>query len=167
MRFSPVPRYAFPRLTDVTADFLRGIGVTLLLLDLDNTVAPYGAKLPSEAVLQWLSELKNSGVRLFFISNNRQRGRVERFAEAMEIGYVKAAGKPSPRAVLETVRRMGVTPSQTALAGDQVYTDVLAANRAGVVSIAVRPLRLKNPILAIRYALEAPFRMMRRGGDDN
>jgi HAD superfamily phosphatase (TIGR01668 family) len=104
--------------------------------------------------------MKNSGVRLFFVSNNRQRGRVERFAEALEIGYVKAAGKPSPRAALEIVRKMGVTPSQAALAGDQVYTDVLAANRAGVASIAVRPIRLKNPVLAIRYALEAPFRWM-------
>ncbi len=72
--------------------------------------------------------------------------------------FVKKAKKPSPRGIIEAMRRCGKKPEETALAGDQSYTDVLGANLAGATSILVQPLSLRNPLLAVRYVLELPWR---------
>ncbi|MDR2665222.1 MAG: HAD-IIIA family hydrolase [Oscillospiraceae bacterium] len=160
MSFSPVPSYSFGAVTDISHEFLRGIGVTFLMLDLDNTIAPYGADTPDDGVVRWADALRAEGIRLFIVSNSRKRGRAEQFAKSLRIGYINAAGKPSPAGVLAAVRGCGAATGSSALVGDQIYTDTLAANRAGVTSILVKPLRLNNAFLAARYGLEAPFRAL-------
>jgi predicted HAD superfamily phosphohydrolase YqeG len=35
---------------------------------------------------------------------------------------------------------MGVTAAQTAVVGDQIFTDILGGNRAGLYTILVKPL---------------------------
>ncbi|MDR1590097.1 MAG: HAD-IIIA family hydrolase [Oscillospiraceae bacterium] len=162
MKFSPVPAYSFGAVSDISAAFLREIGVTFLMLDLDNTLAPYGADAPEERVVRWADSVRAGGVRLFIVSNSRRPGRAERLAGMMRIGYIKNARKPSPAGIFAALRESGSAPDRAAFAGDQVYTDTLAANRAGVTSILVRPIRLSNAFLAARYGLEAPFRAMAR-----
>jgi len=160
MSFSPIPQYSFRNLTDISTEFLSKLGVKFLMLDLDNTVAAYSEHSPSESVAQWVADVKSSGVELVIVSNSVREGRVETFAEALRIGYIKGASKPSPKAIVKVMRDSGFDLNASALIGDQVYTDTLAANRAGVVSIIVKPRRFTNPFLALRYALEAPFRAM-------
>ena len=162
MGFSPIPHYAFRKLTDISAEFLEGLGIGFLMLDLDNTVAAYSEHTPSDSVLQWAAQIKDSGIELIIVSNSVREGRVEAFAEALRTGFVKGASKPSPKVVVQTMKDSGFAPEKSALVGDQIYTDTLAANRAGAVSIIVRPRRFTNPFLAIRYALEAPFRAICR-----
>jgi len=161
MRIFPVPDYKFKSLLAVTPEFLRARGVTLLLLDVDNTISPYGSAGPSPEFLRWAEETKAAGVRLFIVSNNR-RGRPGLFARAAGIPFVGGAKKPSRSGLFRAMEEAGAAAGETALAGDQIYTDVLAANRAGAVSILVEPIRLSNPLHALRYALELPFRLARR-----
>ncbi|MDR2358075.1 MAG: HAD hydrolase-like protein [Oscillospiraceae bacterium] len=160
MSFSPVPAYSFDAVTDIRSAFLRDIGVTFLMLDLDNTLAPYGSDVPDERVVRWADTLRAGGIRLFIVSNSRRPGRTERVAGVLRVDYIKNARKPSPAGVIAAIRKAGGAPERSALAGDQIYTDTLAANRAGVTSILVRPIRLGNAFLAARYGLEAPFRAM-------
>ena len=162
MRFSPIPQYAFRKLTDISPDFLEKLDIGFLMLDLDNTVAAYSEHTPCYSVLQWIEQVRSCGIELIIVSNSVREGRVEAFAEALRIGFVKGASKPSPKIVMQTMKESGFTPEKSALIGDQIYTDTLAANRAGVVSIIVKPRRFTNPFLAIRYALEAPFRAICR-----
>jgi hypothetical protein len=68
--------------------------------------------------------------------------------------------KPSPKSLLQAMETAGFGADVSALAGDQIMTDALAANRAGIVSIIVRPRRFTNPFLALRYYIEVPFRAM-------
>jgi predicted HAD superfamily phosphohydrolase YqeG len=107
--------------------------------------------------------MKANGITLFILSNSRLRGRVEAFAGALGIGYVKAAGTPSPTGLLRAMLAAGFEPFESALAGDQIFTDVLAANAAGAMPVIVRPKNCVNPFFAVRYALEAPFRALARG----
>ena len=49
------------------------------------------------------------------------------------------------------------------MVGDQIFTDVFGASRAGIVPLLVEPIRLAgNPGRYIRYAVEAPFRALGR-----
>lgn len=158
MSFSLIPDYSFRSICDVTPEFLMNRGIRLLLLDLDNTLAPYGTVVPPEQIAAWAETVKKSGVTLFIITNNRGSDRVARLAEAYGIEYIMKAQKPFVTGIKKALEQLGRTPQETALAGDQVYTDILAANSAGLLSIIVEPIKMMNPLFNLRYWLEAPFR---------
>ena len=166
MSFSLVPQYAFHSFTDISPGFLAELGVKFLMLDLDNTIAKYSEPIPTDSVVRWISDMKCNSIELFIVSNSRQKSRVEVFANTLGIGFIKRARKPSPHGLLSAMASAGFGADGSAFAGDQIFTDTLAANRAGVISIIVRPLCLKNPFHAIRFAIEAPLRAMcaRKGG---
>lgn len=136
-------------------------GFRLLLADLDNTLVPYGVPLPDERLKAWRDDLSAHGVTLFILSNNRHESRPRIFAEALGVPYIGHAGKPKTPSFTQAMERMGVTAAQTAIVGDQIFTDVLGGNRAGVAAILVKPIRLAgNPGRYLRYAAELPFRLL-------
>ena len=137
----------------VTGAFLERRGFRLLLADLDNTLAPYGAPLPDEKLKAWRDDLSAHGVTLFI------RPRI--FAEGLGVPYIGHAGKPKTPSFYRAMEQAGVTKEQTAIVGDQIFTDILGGNRAGVSTILVRPIRLAgNPGRYLRYAAELPFRLL-------
>ena len=141
-------------------------GIRLLLADLDNTLVPYGVPLPDEKLKGWRDELAAHGVTLFILSNNRHESRPCTFAQALDVPYIGHAGKPKTASFVKAMEQMGVAPEQTAIVGDQIFTDVLGGNRAGVATILVKPIRLAgNPGRYLRYAVEVPFRLLSRGGE--
>jgi len=159
-RFSLIPQYSFRDITDVTPDFLEQLGIKFLMLDLDNTIAAYDEHILSEDIVNWISDIKNNDIVLFIISNSTRTNRVESHSESIGARFIMESYKPSPKSLLHAMEVSGFDPGTSALAGDQIMTDTLAANRAGVVSIIVRPKRFTNPFLALRYIIEIPFRAM-------
>ena len=161
MSFSPIADIKFKKLADIEPKYLACRGIKLLLLDIDNTVSPYKKNEPTEEMKKWVKDMKDAGIKLFFVSNNNG-DRPAIFSEKLGVPYIKSAMKPSRRGVIKAMERCGCTKKETALVGDQSYTDVLCANRSGVTSILVHPISLKNPLLAVRYVLELPFRALAR-----
>ena len=146
---------------DLSGPALAAEGVTLLLADLDNTLVPYGVPLPTDEVRAWKEGLKAAGVTLFVLSNNRHADRPRVFCEALGIPFLGHAGKPKAGGFLRAMEQMGVSRAQTAIVGDQIFTDILGGNRAGVTTILVKPIRLAgNPGRYVRYAAELPFRAL-------
>ena len=159
-------RFTAHDIYELTGEALSRRGFKLLLADLDNTLAPYGAPLPDERLKRWRDDLAAHGVTLFILSNNRKEHRPRIFAEGLNVPYIGRAGKPKTPSFYRAMERMGVTREQTAIVGDQVFTDVLGGNRAGVSAILVEPLRLAgNPGRYLRYAVEAPFRLLSGRGE--
>lgn len=146
---------------DLSGPDLAARGISLLLADLDNTLVPYGVPLPTDAVRAWNEELRAAGVTLFVLSNNRHADRPRIFSQALGVPFLGHAGKPKPAGFRQAMERMGALPEQTAIVGDQIFTDVLGGNRAGVTTILVKPIRLAgNPGRYLRYAAELPFRIL-------
>jgi HAD superfamily phosphatase (TIGR01668 family) len=138
---------------DITPELLRSRGISLLLADLDNTLAPYGGKPPSGALLEWKAKMLDGGVEIFIVSNTK-KPRAGLFADQFGVGYIKHARKPGRAGILAAIGQCGRVPSETALVGDQIFTDVLGANLAGATSIRVRPISLNNPFYRARYWTE-------------
>ena len=159
MSVSLVPDITAPDIFSVTPQLLQDKGITLLMLDLDNTLSLYAKDLPTPQVLAWMGSLQAAGVALYIISNNRNRERIRRYAEACGISHIARARKPSPKALHAAMKELGRQPSQAALMGDQVFTDVLAANRAKASSIVIKPLEMMG-WFGLRYILEQPFRLL-------
>lgn len=151
---------------EISGQALARRGIRLLLADLDNTLVPYGVPLPDTRLKAWRDELAAHGVTLFVLSNNRHEDRPRVFCEGLEVPYIGHAGKPKTPSFDRAMEQMGVSREQTAIIGDQVFTDVLGGNRAGVTTILVRPIRLAgNPGRYLRYAVEIPFRLLSRKGE--
>lgn len=146
---------------DIQPSALAQAGIKLLLADLDNTLVPYGVPMPTDKVRAWNEELRAAGVTLFVLSNNRHADRPRVFCDALGAPFIGHAGKPKTPSFFQAMERMGVTHAQTAIVGDQIFTDILGGSRAGVTTILVRPIRLAgNPGRYLRYAAELPFRLL-------
>ena len=161
MPFSPIPRGVYPSVTEIQPKQLARRGIKLVLADLDNTLVPYKVPEPTPEIMAWKQELEAEGIQLFLLSNSRKPGRAQHFAQALGIPFQGHSGKPKRGGYLRAMERMGCTPEQTVMVGDQIFTDTLGANRSGVVPLLVRPIRLAgNPGRYIRYAVETPFRLL-------
>lgn len=163
MLFSLLPWRRANSIFELTGESLEGEGVSLLMADLDNTLIPYCAQDPTDALRAWHADLAAHGVTLFLLSNSRRPKRPLRFAAGLGVDYLDHAGKPKTSGFSRAMERYGVTAEQCAMAGDQIYTDVLGANLAGVRSILVEPIRLSgNPGRYLRYWAELPMRFLSR-----
>ena len=161
MPFSPIPRGVYPSVTEIQPKQLARRGIKLVLADLDNTLVPYKVPEPTPEIVAWKQELEAEGIQLFLLSNSRKPGRAQHFAQTLGIPFQGHSGKPKRGGYLRAMERMGCTPEQTVMVGDQIFTDTLGANRSGVVPLLVRPIRLAgNPGRYIRYAAETPFRLL-------
>ena len=161
MRFSLVPDALFSRYGDLTAAYLRSRGITLLLSDLDFTLAAKSTRRPDQPLRDWIAELREAGVDFMIVSNNRSGKRVTEFCADLGVGYQGHAGKPSTRGLEAAIRRAGRDRAHTAMLGDKLLTDMLAANRAGVLALMVEPVggavTLWQKVL---HALQAPFKAL-------
>ena len=154
-------RFTARDIYELTGEALARRGFTLLLADLDNTLVPYGVPLPDEKLKVWRDDLAAHGVTLFILSNNRHESRPRVFSDALEVPYIGHAGKPKTPSFYKAMEQQGASKAQTAIVGDQIFTDVLGGNRAGVSTILVEPIRLAgNPGRYLRYAAEWPFRLL-------
>lgn len=161
MGFSLVPNRVLECVYDLSPQSLQASGIKLVLADLDNTLAPYGQALPSPALAAWRDALAQCGIQLFVVSNSRKSRRCPDFCSALGVPYVRHAGKPGAKGFHEALSQTGLEPRQALMVGDQIFTDILGANRAGVFSVLVKPIAWGgNPLRRLRYALETPFRSL-------
>ena len=156
MAFSFLPRIQVGSLTDLTPEYLLNHGIRLLMLDFDNTIVPYTTNEPTEDMAHWLRTMLDSQVQICVVSNSK-KPRVPTLCTAWGVPYVTHAKKPFSRGIRQCLRRYNLTPKECALAGDQIFTDTLGANAAGLTSILVKPLHLHNIWLRLRHVAELPF----------
>lgn len=157
--FSLLPWKVTDSIYELTGESLHQAGISLLLADLDNTLIPYGETMPGEVLNQWLTDLNAHGVTLFLLSNSRKATRAPNFAQTLGIDYLCHAGKPKVGGYRTAMERCGAQPQECAMVGDQIFTDTLGANRAGIRSILVKPISLAgNPGRYLRYWAELPMR---------
>jgi HAD superfamily phosphatase (TIGR01668 family) len=157
--FSLIPRERYGSIYDIDPNELKRRGITLLLLDLDNTIAAYHITAPDAQLIEWVSELREKGIEPFILSNSRKPTRVDDFARLLGVPFMRRAGKPRSAGFHKAMELMGRRVEETAMVGDQIFTDILGANRAGISSLLVKPILLKNPFHRLRYGFETPFRL--------
>ena len=155
----PIPKCSAQDIYESTPEFVREQGVELLLMDLDNTLSPYIVDEATEELKEWIRILQAGGIEPFIFSNNKG-DRPMLFARQLGLEYVKLAKKPRQDVLHQVLEAKGYTPAQTAIIGDQIYTDVLCGAIGGLYTIVVKPILLHNPLHTLRYWAEAPFRFL-------
>lgn len=124
----------------ITPEHLRTCGIRALLLDLDNTITPWRSRQVPHEVRQWIAQMQAAGIRLCFVSNTRHLARLRRLSETLGIPYAHGPMKPRRAMLMRAIEMLKVKPEETAIVGDQVFTDVWSGNRLGIYTIWVRPM---------------------------
>ena len=133
------PHFDFHRIYEIPVSFWKDRGITALLLDVDNTLTTHNNPRPHEQILDWLANQQEAGLRVMILSNNRQE-RVAPFAARLGLEYIASAAKPLPGRLRRALAALGVSPKETALVGDQIFTDVLCGRLTGCLSVLVEPM---------------------------
>jgi HAD superfamily phosphatase (TIGR01668 family) len=147
---------------DITAEFLKTNGIKALLLDIDNTLSAHCGENPFPEAPGWLEKLKTAGIKVILVSNNHYP-RIKPFADKLSLPFITDAKKPLPVGYNKALAALGVTKREAAAIGDQIFTDILGANLAGIKSIFVFP-KVPETSLPFRFkrAIEKPLLPSRR-----
>lgn len=156
MSFVFFPDLITDAITDLSAQQLKDMGVSLLMMDFDNTIVPYTTSVPTDKMVSWLQKITASDIQLCVVSNSK-KPRVRVFCQQYGLDCITHARKPFSDGIRRCLTKYGVAPDKAALVGDQIYTDTLGANCVGVKSILVKAIDNHNFWLKARHIAEKPF----------
>ena len=137
------PHIQLNRATDITAELLKEMNVTCLILDVDNTLCLKKGKIILEGVMEWLDEMQKAGIKLIILSNAKPN-RMEGIAKKFALEFVALGLKPLTFGYKRAAKRMGVNIKNCAIVGDQLLTDILGGNLADCKTILVCPVELET-----------------------
>lgn len=141
---------------EIDVSFFKKMGVKTILIDLDNTLDSHKVNLPSERAKDFVKMLEENKIDLIIVSNNFSK-RVKAYADALGIYMTSMNLKPFPFKINKLLKEKGLKKEETLLIGDQLLTDILAGNRAGLKTILVDPLTSDvQSLTKIRRLFERP-----------
>jgi HAD superfamily phosphatase (TIGR01668 family) len=156
---SPMPKYRFKSVLDITVEDLNKMGARAVALDIDNTICNDGKTNCINGLKEWIAKIQNAGIKIIIISNAMPR-RPKIVSNELGLPYIASAKKPKPHTLIQGAEMMGVKIHELAMVGDQIFADVMAANDCGAIAILVDALkgRTRFPIYyAIRRRKSIPI----------
>ncbi len=137
------PRYRVGAVYELSPSRLRAWGIEGLMIDLDNTLVLWRETAPPPEVCAWVRELQRSRIPVCVVSNSLSR-RARAVAAALDLPVAQGVFKPSRAKLRHALALLGTAREQTAMVGDQLFTDVLAGNRLGVPTVLTAPLAARE-----------------------
>ncbi|MBQ7782350.1 MAG: YqeG family HAD IIIA-type phosphatase [Oscillospiraceae bacterium] len=151
------PTRAYKSILSVTPQVLSEMGVTALILDIDNTMTTHDNPKPLEGLFEWLDCMRQNNIRMMIVSNNHVP-RVTPFAQLLELDFIPEGAKPLPIGYKKAAAKLNVPKEQICTIGDQLFTDILGAKLFGIKSILVPPIEPeKTAFFKLKRAAEKPF----------
>lgn len=152
------PKDCIKSVYDVDFKALYEMGYRLLLFDVDNTLVEHNA-LANDKAKELFKNLKQIGYKVYFLSNNKE-DRVKRFSNDVKgDGYLYKCHKPSKKSYIKACKISNISKEKALFFGDQIFTDIMGANRAKILSVLVSPVRKwhEEIQIIIKRFIEMPF----------
>jgi HAD superfamily phosphatase (TIGR01668 family) len=137
------PKKIYRSVFEISFEDLQKGGVRGVIVDLDNTLTEWQNPELSQEAVDWLMRLRKAGFQVCLVSNNSPR-RVEEVAQRLGLPFVARAQKPRRKSFRRALEIMKTRPEETAVIGDQIFTDILGGNRLGLYTILVPPISDKE-----------------------
>lgn len=147
------PKEYFNSVKDISIDLLNKYNIKGLILDVDNTLINLDRKMP-EGISEWAKNIKENGIKICILSNSNKIDKVGAVAKILNVPYIFFGKKPLKSGFLRAKDILKLDNENIAVVGDQIFTDIIGANRCNMFSILVKPIeekdylitRLKRPI---------------------
>ena len=151
------PKLYIENVKQITKEMLKKYNIKGILLDVDNTLIDYKCVL-LEGTEKWCEDLKQEGIKFCILSNSHKKNRVEKISKTLNMPYINFAKKPLKNGFLRAEKILDLKKEEIAMVGDQLFTDVLGANRVNMFSILVDPVDKKESIITrIKRPIEKYF----------
>ena len=137
------PKYYCKKITDIDIDFLNKNNIKGLILDVDNTLIDFDLNI-IDGAKEWCDSLKKMGIKMIIVSNTNKKQKVERVANHLNIAYIYKAWKPLKKGLVKGKKILNLDYENIATIGDQIFTDVIGANRLKMFPILVEPIAKKD-----------------------
>lgn len=137
------PKAFISSLADISPAYFTEKGIRGLILDLDNTIIPWHAGDIGPEAVNLVKKYRDSGLQMCVVSNALDK-RVTSLLEPLGIPWVSRAVKPRRKPFLKALGILGTLPEETAMVGDQIFTDILGGNRLGLFTVLVLPISKKE-----------------------
>ena len=111
-----------------------------IIVDLDNTLVPWGKKHLDQKIISWINQVKKSGMKICIVSNSSS-AHVSEMGNQLGIPFFFSRYKPLKRPFIEAMKMMNTKNTETAVIGDQIFTDILGGNRLKLLTILVYPIK--------------------------
>ena len=131
---------------DISIELLEKNNIKGLILDVDNTLINLDRKMPA-GVSDWAKDLKNKGIKICILSNSNKIEKVSAVAKIIGVPYIFFGKKPLKTGFLRAKEILKLDNKNIAVVGDQIFTDIVGANRCNMFSILVKPIEEKDYLL--------------------
>ncbi len=130
------PYEYLPSVFDIDYRKLYRKGFRGLIFDIDNTLVHHGDDSTEEVDHLFLT-IHEIGFKTVLLTDNVEE-RVLRFLKNIDSMYICEAGKPDVSGYLRALEMMNLKKEEAVVIGDQIFTDILGANKSGIPSILVK-----------------------------
>lgn len=137
------PKLYCQKVTDIEVEYLKENNINALILDVDNTLLDFDLNIV-EGLKAWHDKLKENNIKCIILSNSNKEQKVKMVADLLEIQFIKFATKPLKRGFKKAKEALGENAENIAVVGDQIFTDVIGANRCKMHPILVKPVAEKD-----------------------
>lgn len=155
IRRTIIPKYSYDTILDIPLNELHDAGYRAILMDVDNTILPRSQKEISLQMSNWVDLAKRIGYKVLFVSNNSSFRRINKVAKQVDVEGLHFACKPLVYSTRDLLKRHKLDPKKCIYIGDQLLTDVLMGNWAGMTTILVEPYDKRLSVIkAIQHEVE-------------
>ena len=141
MIFYPV--FYYKNVQSIDLDVLIGHNIKGIILDVDNTLIDYNKVMPKD-IVKWVQSAKDKGFKMCILSNSNKKGKVSKVANDLQLDYLMYAQKPFKKGFLKALDLLKLPAQECVAVGDQIFTDVIGANRMHIYSLYVEPINKKE-----------------------
>ena len=148
------PKIKLKRITDISLSILKKYDIDTLILDVDNTMSTHHGQVLTDGLSDWIDMMHKNNIGLIVLSNSKEQ-RVKPFAEKINLPYISLGLKPLPFGYFKALKKGGSKRKNTAIVGDQIFTDILGGNLVGIKTILLTPIKPEDGIsFKIRRKIE-------------
>ncbi|MHB0935626.1 MAG: YqeG family HAD IIIA-type phosphatase [Armatimonadota bacterium] len=154
------PRHTVRCFDELNHEVLREFGIRGVMIDLDNTLVPWPSIDLHPTAEEWVQCLQGEGIQVCLVTNALHRTRAHTAAVPLGVPFVHQASKPHWKGFKRGMEILGTRPEETAMVGDQVFTDIFGGNLLGLFTVLVNPLGNQDAWLTkvLQRPFERPFR---------
>lgn len=137
------PKFYYKNVQSIDLNELYKLGIRGIILDVDNTLIDYKRIMP-DGIKEWVDDAKKSNFKVYILSNSNRKDKILKVAEDLDLEYIMCAAKPFRRGYIKVLKNLDLPAEKCVAVGDQLFTDVIGANRMNINSIYVEPINKKE-----------------------
>ena len=138
-----IPKMYKKSIYDIDYEKLKKNNIKCLMFDLDNTLLGINTNIPDKDTCNLIKKLKTD-FKVFVLSNNSSKKRLNEVSKNLDIEVVGSAMKPFSKGFNKIKNKYNFSKEEMCIIGDQILTDILGGNKYGIYTVLIDPLPIKE-----------------------